>query len=182
MKLSALIEAYGRLPRHTRFAIEVVLSLFIAVFGGFLAAKTGGKLNAKANGDIRAAAAQERIAEALERAYPAPAPDPECFAISTRADGTSYCAEPMPLPIIFPPPTRLHTADLKAIPNPDPDPCENTVANAFGARYRLRPSGYPEPTSCAPQNLQAILHLTTLGGTARDVDCRDERGVPQACP
>lgn len=64
------------LPRPVRFAIEVVTGLFIAVLGAWLAAKTGLKLNAKANGDIRAMVAQERIAAALERAYPPPKPLP----------------------------------------------------------------------------------------------------------
>lgn len=52
------------------FAVELVVGMTVAFGGSFLVAKAGGKLNAKANGDIRAAAAQERIAGVLERAYP----------------------------------------------------------------------------------------------------------------
>lgn len=52
------------------FALELLASLALATAGAWLAAKAGRKMNAKANGDIRAAAAQERIAAALERAYP----------------------------------------------------------------------------------------------------------------
>ncbi len=58
------------MKRPLLFALECVLAMAIAVFGAWLAAKAGHKMNAKANGDIRAAAAQERIATALERAYP----------------------------------------------------------------------------------------------------------------
>ncbi len=60
------------LSRPVVFALELVAGLAIAVLGAWLAAKVGVKLNAKANGDVRASLAQERIAAALERAYPAP--------------------------------------------------------------------------------------------------------------
>jgi hypothetical protein len=133
MKISALVDAYRRLPQHTRFAIEVVLSLFIAVFGGFLAAKTGGKLNAKANGDIRAAAAQERIAEALERAYPprAPLSEPSLLRdLQARSDASRARSLKMLDQILI---------DLKPIPGPDPEPCENAMtskgADARFAQY-----------------------------------------------
>lgn len=55
---------------NMRFAIELILAMSVAVAGAWLAVKVGIKMNAKANGDIRAAAAQERIAAAIERAYP----------------------------------------------------------------------------------------------------------------
>lgn len=55
------------------FAMECVLAAFIAITGAYIAAKGSQKINAKANGDIRtsfamerSAAAQERIAIALE--------------------------------------------------------------------------------------------------------------------
>lgn len=65
-----------RVKRPLVFALECLVAMAIAVAGAWLAAKTGHKLNAKANGDIRAAAAQERIADALERAYPPRPTDP----------------------------------------------------------------------------------------------------------
>jgi hypothetical protein len=54
------------MTRPIVFALECVLAMAIAILGAWLAAKAGHKMNAKANGDIRAAAAQERIASALE--------------------------------------------------------------------------------------------------------------------
>lgn len=58
------------MKRPILFAIELVLGMIIALAGAIVVSKAGHKMNAKANGDIRAAAAQERIASALERAYP----------------------------------------------------------------------------------------------------------------
>jgi hypothetical protein len=55
-----------KIKRPIVFALECVLAMAIALAGAWLAAKAGHKLNAKANGDIRAAAAQERIASAME--------------------------------------------------------------------------------------------------------------------
>ncbi len=52
--------------RPVAFALEVLAALALSTAGAWLAAKAGHKMNAKANGDIRAAAAQERMASALE--------------------------------------------------------------------------------------------------------------------
>lgn len=60
------------LSRPIHFALEVVAGLFIAVAGATLAAKVGVKLNARANSEIRSAAAQERMAAAIERAAATP--------------------------------------------------------------------------------------------------------------
>lgn len=57
-----------------KFAVEVVIGMAIAVAGAWLAANVGGKINDKVN---RQAQAGERIAAALERAYPPPSPLPK---------------------------------------------------------------------------------------------------------
>lgn len=68
-----------KVKRPIVFALELIAAMALSTVGAYLAAKIGGKLNAKANGDVRAgwaalenARATERIAAALERAYPAP--------------------------------------------------------------------------------------------------------------
>ncbi len=53
------------MPRHVKFAIEIAAALLIAAFGAWAAAKFNGKFN-------RSSQAAERIALALERAYPPP--------------------------------------------------------------------------------------------------------------
>jgi hypothetical protein len=64
------------MKRPIIFFVEIVVGLFVGVFGAWLAAKTGIKLNSKANADVRvgwasqrSADAQERIADALNRVY-----------------------------------------------------------------------------------------------------------------
>ncbi len=69
MKITKLPVGGYRIARPVRFGIEVAAGLAIAVFGAWLAAWTGARLNDKVN---RQAQAGERIAAALERAYPVP--------------------------------------------------------------------------------------------------------------
>lgn len=58
------------MKRPVIFAIEVVVAMFIALAGAWIASKVGRKMNTQVNSDIRAADAQERIAAALDRAFP----------------------------------------------------------------------------------------------------------------
>ncbi len=101
------------MSRPIVFALEVVAGLAIATAGAWLAAKSGLKMNAKSNADVRAswaaernATANERIAAAMERAYP-----------ERR----------------LPRPSLLSRATFKTIPEPDPDPCME-LARSCNAR------------------------------------------------
>ncbi len=58
------------MKRPLVFALELLAALALATAGAWLADKVGRKINAKSNADVRASYAQERIAAALERAYP----------------------------------------------------------------------------------------------------------------
>lgn len=58
------------MKRPIMFALEVAAGLVIVSMGGWVSEKIAHKLNAKANADVRASFAQERMAEALERAFP----------------------------------------------------------------------------------------------------------------
>lgn len=96
---AVLAQALAAIPRPLAFALEVALSLLLAAAGAWVAARVSGKINGKANADIRSSLALNRIAAAMERAYP------ERHAL--------------------PQPSLLHDAALKPIPSPDhdPEPC-----------------------------------------------------------
>jgi hypothetical protein len=79
-----------KIKRPLAFAIEFSLAIALSI----AAAVAGNRVSAKYN---RQAQAAERIAAALERAYP-PKPD-------------------------LTHPSLLHRVDIKPIPQPDPEPC-----------------------------------------------------------
>ncbi len=70
--------------RRSQFALELVAALAVAVCGAWV----GHKLNAK---DNRRAQAEERIAAALERAYPAPKSLPKPSLLEARDGWPSEC-------------------------------------------------------------------------------------------
>lgn len=72
------------MKRPLVFALELLVAGLLSVAAAYSAAKIGGKLNGKSNADIRSSFALVRIAEALERKYPAPAPLPRPSMLGPR--------------------------------------------------------------------------------------------------
>ena len=103
------------MKRPLLFAAELLAAMALATAGAWLADRWSRKHN-------REAQAEERIAAALERAFP-----PR---------------------IALPRPSLLHRADLKPIPQPDPEPCSPgwdraTCDWARGKPIYLPPKGVP---------------------------------------
>ncbi len=113
------------MKRPVMFALEVVVGLFIAVGGAWIAARTALKANDKANADVRASLADNRIAAATERI----------------ADALEHNRLPRP--------SLLSTVDLKPIPEPDA-PCGERFYTCDSAQTRLvhAEDGPPCETFC----------------------------------
>ena len=89
--------------------VEVIVVAMILTVFTVIADRYGHKAN-------RQAQAEERIAAALERAYP---PKPDVTHPSMYRDGTWQAGNGPKHP--------YHFVDLKPIPEPDPQPCDENV-------------------------------------------------------
>lgn len=130
------------------------LLILEVVAGAAVALYTGDGLNRKIN---RLAQAAERVVSALER-----------IAYSTEHGGLR---RPSTLPVISQPPAPDDCA-----PKQSKYDFESELRRADREIYeRLRPR-------LTPPDFTHVPNLPTLGGAARDIDCRDRIGVPIQCP
>ena len=106
------------MTRPVKFALDLVVGLIIASLGAWGADRLNRKLNWRGNAEQRSAAALERLADDA---------DANLGLQFERRAGT------------LPPPSLLHGVEMKPIPNPDPEPCENAMtskgADARFAQY-----------------------------------------------